>query len=55
MFCTQCGGTLADDAKFCVRLRRAPVGPRVASAPGASAQPATPVEFETRHQKATVA
>ncbi len=39
MFCTQCGGSLADDAKFCVSCG-APVGPRVAPVSGASAQPA---------------
>jgi uncharacterized protein YxjI len=38
MFCTQCGGSLADDAKFCVSCG-APVGPRVPSASGASAPP----------------
>lgn len=38
MFCTQCGGGLADDVKFCVSCG-APVGPRVLPAPGASAPP----------------
>ena len=36
MFCTQCGGGLADDAKFCVSCG-APVGQRVPPASGASA------------------
>jgi uncharacterized protein YxjI len=36
MFCTQCGGSLADDAKFCVSCGAA-VGPRVPPASGASA------------------
>ena len=36
MFCTQCGGSLADDAKFCVSCG-GPVGPRVAPASGVSA------------------
>jgi uncharacterized protein YxjI len=38
MFCTQCGGGLADDAKFCVSCG-APVGPRVPPASGVSAPP----------------
>jgi uncharacterized protein YxjI len=38
MFCTKCGGTLADDAKFCVGCG-APVGPLVAPASGVSAPP----------------
>jgi uncharacterized protein YxjI len=38
MFCTQCGGSLADDAKFCVSCG-GPVGLRVAPASGASAPP----------------
>ena len=38
MFCTQCGGGLADDARFCVSCG-APVGPRVPPASGASAPP----------------
>ena len=38
MFCTQCGGGLADDVKFCVSCG-APVGPRVPPASGASAPP----------------
>ena len=38
MFCTQCGGGLADDAKFCVSCG-APVGPQVPPASGVSAPP----------------
>lgn len=38
MFCTQSGGGLADDAKFCTSCG-APVGPRVPPASGASAPP----------------
>ena len=38
MFCTQCGGSLADDAKFCVSCG-APVGPQAASVSGTSAPP----------------
>ena len=38
MFCTQCGGDLADDVKFCVSCG-APVGPRVPPPSGASAPP----------------
>jgi uncharacterized protein YxjI len=38
MFCTQCGGGLADDAKFCVSCG-APVEPRVPPASGASSPP----------------
>jgi uncharacterized protein YxjI len=36
MFCTQCGGSLADQAKFCVSCGT-PVGSRVAAPPSASA------------------
>ena len=38
MFCSQCGGGLADDAKFCAKCG-APVGPRVPPASGAWAPP----------------
>jgi Bacterial PH domain len=38
LFCSQCGGGLADDAKFCAGCG-APVGPRVPLAQGASAPP----------------
>jgi uncharacterized protein YxjI len=38
MFCTQCGGSLADDAKFCVGCG-APAGPKVLPASGISAPP----------------
>jgi uncharacterized protein YxjI len=38
MFCSQCGGALADDAKFCVNCG-ALVGSRVSPASGASAPP----------------
>ena len=38
IFCTQCGGSLADDARFCVSCG-APVGPRATPAAGPSAAP----------------
>ena len=38
MFCTQCGGSLADDARFCVSCG-APVGPGVSPASGVSTPP----------------
>src|ERR1035437_8991018 len=38
MFCTQCGGSLADDAKFCLSCG-APAGTQAAPASGASAPP----------------
>jgi uncharacterized protein YxjI len=38
MFCTQCGGSLADEAKFCVSCG-APVGPAATPASGVSAPP----------------
>jgi uncharacterized protein YxjI len=38
MFCTQCGGSLADDARFCVSCG-APVGPQATPAAGPSAPP----------------
>ncbi len=38
MFCTQCGGGLADGARFCVSCG-APVGPLMPPPPGASAPP----------------
>jgi uncharacterized protein YxjI len=38
MFCTQCGGGLADDARFCVSCG-APAGPQVPPASGTSAPP----------------
>ena len=38
MFCTQCGGGLADDARFCLSCG-APVGPQVSPTSDASASP----------------
>jgi uncharacterized protein YxjI len=51
MFCTQCGGGLADDAKFCVSCG-SPVGPRMVPASGVSAPPsfvpAAPAAIDAR-------